>query len=297
MGAATPDPDIPDTDALLTIIRNADDGIYRLVLEGMFEPSSIHTHLMIRRQDTQGAEVSESIEFLTVVTEGTKSEYEVDYHRGLEVEVYVRKVVTPSSMKQELGAMQELGWFEDATLFDELDHHLQQAQDRLAQSDSAGAREAVAAFRARLNGAGDTIGENGYEILAADAESLQAQLPEAEDPAPPPPVNAKADVRPILECVIDNHDGTFTAYFGYENHHGEPVTIPHGSKNKITPAIYEQLQPEAFFIPNAVPGRPGRTAAYPAHAFSLTFDEDRRVRWKLGRGRVTASSRTERCPE
>ena len=195
----------------------------------------------------------------------------------------------------------DLGWITSAALADNLEARLDKAATQLAAADSGAARSALEGLLADVererNGA---LTSEAYALLKYNTEYLVERLPEAEEPPPnpePPPVNAKADVRPILECVIDNHDGTLTAFFGYENHHGEPVTIPHGPKNKITPAIYEQLQPEAFFMPGVVPGRPGRTASYPEHAFSITFDQDRRVRWKLGRGRVTASSRTERCPE
>ena len=289
------DPDVPGDIRIMEIMRVV-PGTYDVTLFGI-EPTI--AELVFGYADEAGNQAQATL--YAALSYNEMASYRIRYTPNAEKVITIEKIVTPTSVQQELGAMQELGWFEDAALFDELDRHLQQAQDRLAQGDSAGAREAVAAFRAQLNEAGDAIGENGYEILSADAESLQAQLPETEDPVPPspepPPVNGKADVRPTLECVIDNRDGTLTAYFGYENHHGEPVTIPHGPKNKITPAIYEQLQPEAFFMPGVVPGRPGRTAAYPEHAFSITFDEDRRVRWKLGRGQVTASSGTERCPE
>ena len=32
-------------------------------------------------------------------------------------------------------------------------------------------------------------------------------------------------VEPITECVIVNGDGTFTAFFGYNNHENEPADI------------------------------------------------------------------------
>ena len=42
-------------------------------------------------------------------------------------------------------------------------------------------------------------------------------------------------VRPVLECVTNNGDGTYTAFFGYKNENSISVYIPVGSKNKFTP--------------------------------------------------------------
>lgn len=114
---------------------------------------------------------------------------------------------------------------------------------------------------------------------------------------PPPPVNENADIRPILECVAANADGSFTAFFGFENRHGSPVMIPFGTNNRITPAAYDRRQPQAFRMPNVVPGRPGRTPFYPGHAYTVTFQTGQQVVWKLGRRTSTASTNpVQRCP-
>ena len=65
----------------------------------------------------------------------------------------------------------------------------------------------------------------------------------------------------IGECVQDNKDGTFTAYFGYNNS-GGVTTVVEGmdTKNSFAPAPADRGQPTTF--------QPGRQAG----VFSLTFD-------------------------
>jgi len=45
--------------------------------------------------------------------------------------------------------------------------------------------------------------------------------------------NSKPGLRPLVECIAANRDGSFTAFFGYENTTGKTVTIPVGDKNKF----------------------------------------------------------------
>lgn len=71
-------------------------------------------------------------------------------------------------------------------------------------------------------------GENGklnYVIVAYDSSGNQS------DPVSISSVGT--DVHPFLERIVDNCDGTFTAYFGYSNPNAFPVTIPLGSENKV----------------------------------------------------------------
>ncbi len=42
-----------------------------------------------------------------------------------------------------------------------------------------------------------------------------------------------APLTPRLDCVAANADGTFSAYFGYENHNGVTVTLPYGAQNSL----------------------------------------------------------------
>ncbi len=75
-------------------------------------------------------------------------------------------------------------------------------------------------------------------------------------------------VQPILECVADNGDGSFTAHFGYLNEGGASVTIAIGPDNKFKPAPSDRGQPTVFL--------PGRVE----NAFSAVF-RGRRLVWAL----------------
>jgi hypothetical protein len=97
-----------------------------------------------------------------------------------------------------------------------------------------------------------------------------------------------AAVRPLLECVTNNGNGTYTAYFGYLNDNPAPITIAVGTKNKFTPSPQNRGQPTVF--------QPGRIQ----NAFSVVFDENNLV-WYLkgpdGLGRTaTASRNSAPCP-
>ncbi|GIK63108.1 MAG: hypothetical protein BroJett018_09020 [Chloroflexota bacterium] len=48
------------------------------------------------------------------------------------------------------------------------------------------------------------------------------------------PQQTRQPVKPVLECVMDNGRGVFTARFGYENQNSASVTIDVGSQNKFT---------------------------------------------------------------
>lgn len=69
-------------------------------------------------------------------------------------------------------------------------------------------------------------------------------------------------VSPIFECYVDEGDGTYTAYFGYENRStdvdGAPLVVTQAAgtpQNKLTPAEHEDLLPAEFGFPDVVPGR------------------------------------------
>jgi hypothetical protein len=94
-------------------------------------------------------------------------------------------------------------------------------------------------------------------------------------------------VRPILECVVENGPGDFTAHFGYLSHNSVPVTIPIGADNKFTPSPQDRGQPTLF--------DPGRTPFYPDSAFQVDFDGSNLV-WTLDGRTSTASSGSTRCP-
>jgi hypothetical protein len=53
-------------------------------------------------------------------------------------------------------------------------------------------------------------------------------------------------IHPVLHCVDDNGDGTFTAHFGYENENNINFSIAVGSKNKFIPSPKDRGQPTTF---------------------------------------------------
>jgi RHS repeat-associated protein len=91
-----------------------------------------------------------------------------------------------------------------------------------------------------------------------------------------------ANVKPILECVVSNPDGTFTARFGYKSDGKNTVTIPIGPFNKINPHPHRRGQPVTF--------GPGRVT----NAFQVVF-RGPSLRWRLGTRTATASSRSLAC--
>lgn len=66
-------------------------------------------------------------------------------------------------------------------------------------------------------------------------------------------------VAPILNCVMKNANGTYTAKFGYDNTTGAAIMIPVGANNSFTPGAQNRGQVTTF--------QPGRVN----NAFSVTF--------------------------
>ncbi len=64
--------------------------------------------------------------------------------------------------------------------------------------------------------------------------------------ATPAVASAKGTVVPLLDCVLTNGDGSWTAVFGYENTSSSPVRIPRGARNAITPVPLGSPQPTTF---------------------------------------------------
>ncbi|KAB2846970.1 MAG: choice-of-anchor A family protein [Melioribacteraceae bacterium] len=96
-------------------------------------------------------------------------------------------------------------------------------------------------------------------------------------------------ISPILECVINNGDGTYTAHFGYNNPNSVVVNIPIGTDNKFTPGAQNQGQPTSF--------NPGRTDYFPDSEFTVTFDENTTLVWTLNGKTATASKNSAPCSE
>jgi len=78
-------------------------------------------------------------------------------------------------------------------------------------------------------------------------------IPPTDTPIPTPtftPTPVYLSIRPLLTCVEDNGDGTFTAHFGYNNRNAYDVDIPIGNRNRLFPGNDDQGQPTHF-----TPGR------------------------------------------
>ncbi|MBI5928453.1 MAG: S8/S53 family peptidase [Chloroflexi bacterium] len=70
-------------------------------------------------------------------------------------------------------------------------------------------------------------GPNGqYQFVTATAYSTPCSPQNL-------PGQTRQPVKPVLECVMDNGNGVFTARFGYENQNNASVTIEVGSENKF----------------------------------------------------------------
>ena len=89
-------------------------------------------------------------------------------------------------------------------------------------------------------------------------------------------------VRPVLECVRNNGDGTYTAFFGYKNDNSVSVYIPVGNKNKFTPTPQDRGQTRVF--------EPGRHYK----VFTVNFNGSNLV-WTLNGRTSTASSNSAPC--
>jgi hypothetical protein len=64
--------------------------------------------------------------------------------------------------------------------------------------------------------------------------------------AVPGTASASGTVSPLLDCVVQNSNGTYTVVLGYSNSTGRSQTIPYGWSNVIAPSTYDRLQPTTF---------------------------------------------------
>lgn len=90
-------------------------------------------------------------------------------------------------------------------------------------------------------------------------------------------------ITPVLECVVVDPSGDYTAVLGYDNPSGTPVTIPHGASNRISPSRYDGQQPTTFLA--------GRQRG----VFSVTFSNGH-PKWTLQGSSVTLTDETTTCP-
>jgi hypothetical protein len=93
---------------------------------------------------------------------------------------------------------------------------------------------------------------------------------------------------PLLECVDNNGNGTYTAHFGYLNQSGATISLPVGPKNMFVPGQQDFGQPTVFL--------PGEHLS----VFSVVFSGSTDITWMLKadgdkRHQVTASASSEAC--
>jgi hypothetical protein len=97
---------------------------------------------------------------------------------------------------------------------------------------------------------------------------------------------------PLLDCVEDNGDGTFTAHFGYLNNSDDDIFLPIGAKNMLIPDPHIEdvigVQPSLF--------EPGQHN----NVFAVIFDSSESIKWMLKadgdrRHQVEASADSELC--
>jgi len=93
---------------------------------------------------------------------------------------------------------------------------------------------------------------------------------------------------PLLECVDNNGDGTYTAHFGYLNSTGSAITLAVGPKNMFVGGDKDRGQPTVFY--------PGEHLS----EFTVVFDALDTLKWMLKadgdrRHQVEASATSEAC--
>ena len=99
----------------------------------------------------------------------------------------------------------------------------------------------------------------------------------------------REQVKPILDCVAPNADGTYTAYFGYDNQNGVNMSIPYGRRNKA--AMDTQNRRPTEFAPGEH-----------SFQFGVKFSGKQKVSYTLGAphggvSTVTASKHSRACGE
>lgn len=102
-------------------------------------------------------------------------------------------------------------------------------------------------------------------------------------------LHAGLKVQPVMECVENNGDGTYTAHFGYLNENPNVLNISIGVHNTFVGAPSEDMgQPTVF--------QPGRVE----DVFTAVFTEGDNFVWTLGgpngHGSVNANSGSTECP-
>ena len=116
----------------------------------------------------------------------------------------------------------------------------------------------------------------GAVVLGAGAALLVSAGPAAAAPG---------DVlTPLVDCVVHNDDGTWTAVLGYSNPTRSAVSVPRGSDNQITPDRWKTRLPTRF--------EPGVKRG----VFSVVVDRGAGVVWHLGDDNLKVRDDARACP-
>lgn len=104
----------------------------------------------------------------------------------------------------------------------------------------------------------------------------------------------------LLECVVDNENGTITAHFGFRNNYDKPALVLQGQNNflsggGLTDNQKKVMTPIYFGTPDVVDGQPGRSALFPNSAFQITFSADTTLTWTLFGQVVSANKESQAC--
>lgn len=120
-------------------------------------------------------------------------------------------------------------------------------------------------------------GKGGLSIARRIKQEIKSEFPDNT-------------LKPILECVSENADGTLTGHFGYVNGNAFPVSVKIGNSNKFdsAAATLDRGQPTVF--------QPGRTPYYPNAAFKVVFPANEVRVWNLkGKTSTVSNNPAQRC--
>ncbi len=124
-------------------------------------------------------------------------------------------------------------------------------------------------------------------LLACACGAPEAKVASAPGAAPRSRASVQGGtVAPLVECVVDHRNGSFTSYFGWTNTGGAAL-LPIGAGNQFTPKPADRGQPTSF--------AQGASGDFPA--FAARVDAALPLTWSLPGGDAVATSGSPRCPD
>jgi hypothetical protein len=113
-------------------------------------------------------------------------------------------------------------------------------------------------------------------VMATPAQAATINCTPMSDPA-------CKDLTPIVECIWNNGDGTYSIAWGYDNPSTDTLYIDFGGKNKMAPGADDQGQGTLF------------TPGMHHNAFVTTVTGTSRT-WTLGNNKAVSGGSTPACP-